>query len=234
VELQLNDRTPPAATTINVVDQEIDAGISTRDTVNNKITLDDSGGTVINVDPKNTAFIVNGKPGSFTDLANGMTVHVVVSLQMDFDGIADRVIHYCQDNSISYTSSIPQSAFTDGDGIDDVTLVTAFNAAEAPTINPGTLVPGDAVTGSGSGLDPHISPENAALQAQRVAAARKLPKEKVLQLIEQYTDRPNLGFLGDLGVNVLMLNIALDKLAPPVASTAVPAAVPPVSAPTTR
>ena len=63
VELMLNDKTPPAATAINVADQEIDAGISARDTVNNKITLDDSGSTVINVDPKNTAFIVNGKPG---------------------------------------------------------------------------------------------------------------------------------------------------------------------------
>ena len=94
-------------------------------------------------------------------------------------------------------------------------LVTAFNAATAPTINPATPIPGDAVTGSGSGLDPHISPENAELQAQRVADARKLPKEKVLELIHANTDQPNLGFLGDPGVNVLMLNIALDKLAPP-------------------
>ncbi len=99
-----------------------------------------------------------------------------------------------------------------------------------------TLIPGDAVTGSGSGLDPHISPENAILQAQRVADARKLPKEKVLELIKQHTDQPSLGFLGDPGVNVLMLNIALDKLAPiaptppasPAAATAAsaPAAVP--------
>ena len=73
---------------------------------------------------------------------------------------------------------------------------------------------GDAVTGSGSGLDPHISPENAALQVQRVADARKLPKDKVLELIKASTDQPSLGFHGDPGVNVLMLNIALDKLAP--------------------
>ena len=121
-----------------------------------------------------------------------MTVHVVVSLQMDFDGIADRVIHYCQDNSISYKSSIPDSAFTDADGLDDVKLVTAFNAADTPTINPGTPLPGDAVTGSGSGLDPHISPENAILQAQRWRTLRKLPKEKVLELIKQHTDQPSL------------------------------------------
>ncbi len=214
VELTLNDKTPPTATAVNVADQEIDAGISARDTANNKITLDDSGSTVINVDPKNTAFIVNGKPGAFADLANGMTVHAVVSLQMDFDGIADRVIHYCQDNSIKYTSSVPDSAFTDGDGLDDVKLVTAFNAADSSTINPGTPIPGDAVTASGSGLDPHIGPENAELQAQRVADARKLPLEKVLELIHKHTDGRNLGLLGDPGVNVLMLNIALDNIAP--------------------
>jgi hypothetical protein len=94
-----------------------------------------------------------------------------------------------------------------------------------------TLIPGDAVTGSGSGLDPHISPENAALQARRVADARKLPKEKVLELIKQNTDQPNLGFLGDPGVNVLMLNIALDKLAPLAAPPAAAAAAPSTAAP---
>ena len=77
--------------------------------------------------------------------------------------------------------------------------------------------------GSGSGLDPHISPANALLQAQRVANARKLAKEKVLELIKQNTDQPGLGIFGDPGVNVLMLNIALEKLAPPAAPAAVPA-----------
>ena len=98
--------------------------------------------------------------------------------------------------------------------MDDVKLIAAFNAADNPTIDPSTPIPGDAVAGSGSGLDPHISPENAELQAQRVADARKVPKEKVLELIHQHTDRPSLGFLGDPGVNVLMLNLALDKAAP--------------------
>ncbi len=239
VELSLSDKTPPgtmypwSATAINVADQEIDAGISARDTVNNKITLDDSGSTVINVDPKGTAFIVNGKPGALADLASGMTVHVVASLQMDFDGIADRVIHYCQDNSISYTSSIPDSAFTDGDGLDDVKLVTAFNTADTPTIKPRTPIPADAVTGSGSGLDPHISPENAELQAQRVADARKIPKEKVLDLIKRNTDQPSLGFLGDPGVNVLMLNLALDKAAP-LAAAVVASPGAPATGPATK
>jgi K+-transporting ATPase ATPase C chain len=82
-------------------------------------------------------------------------------------------------------------------------------------------VPADAVTGSGSGLDPHISLENAELQAGRVAKARNLPLEKVGQLIAQHTDRADLGVLGDPGVNVLELNLALDGVAPRAGSTAV-------------
>lgn len=75
-------------------------------------------------------------------------------------------------------------------------------------------VPADAVTASGSGLDPHISPANAALQASRVAKARNLPLEKVSELIDGNTDQPDLGIFGDPGVNVLKLNLALDALAP--------------------
>lgn len=75
-------------------------------------------------------------------------------------------------------------------------------------------VPADAVTESASGLDPHISVRNAELQAQRVAKARGLPSEKVLELVHSNTDGPDLGFLGEPGVNVLMLNLALDNLSP--------------------
>ena len=77
----------------------------------------------------------------------------------------------------------------------------------------GTLVPADAVTTSGSGLDPHISLANAGLQAARVAQARKLSADQVKGLIDQYTADPDLGFLGEPGVNVLRLNLALDALA---------------------
>jgi K+-transporting ATPase ATPase C chain len=73
-------------------------------------------------------------------------------------------------------------------------------------------VPADAVTASGSGLDPHISPRNAELQTPRVARARGLPEEHIRQLIKQNTDGRDFGVLGDPGVNVLKLNLALDQI----------------------
>jgi K+-transporting ATPase ATPase C chain len=78
-----------------------------------------------------------------------------------------------------------------------------------------TEVPVDAVTASGSGLDPEISVANARLQAQRVATARDLPVATVDRLIDQHTDSRSAGFLGDPGVNVLELNLALDALSHP-------------------
>jgi K+-transporting ATPase ATPase C chain len=75
-------------------------------------------------------------------------------------------------------------------------------------------VPADAVTASASGLDPHISPANAQLQALRVAKARGLSLDKVRALLAQHTDRADFNVLGDPGVNVLELNLALDALAP--------------------
>jgi len=73
-------------------------------------------------------------------------------------------------------------------------------------------VPADAVTASGSGLDPHISLRNAELQAGRVAKGRGLPVEEIQPLIRKCTEGPQLGFLGEPHVNVLMLNLALDSL----------------------
>lgn len=81
-------------------------------------------------------------------------------------------------------------------------------------------VPADAVTASASGLDPHISPANAALQMGRIAKARGLKSEQVDQLVRKYTEGPDWGLFGDPGVNVLELNLALDALSLPPASDA--------------
>jgi K+-transporting ATPase ATPase C chain len=76
-------------------------------------------------------------------------------------------------------------------------------------------IPADLVTASGSGLDPDISPASAEAQAARIARARGVPVEQVRDLIAAHTQGRDLGFLGELRVNVLEINLALDQAAPP-------------------
>lgn len=73
-------------------------------------------------------------------------------------------------------------------------------------------VPAEIVTASGSGLDPHITPQCARIQVKRVADARHLDEQTVAQLVEKYTDKPLLGLFGPEKVNVLQLNLALDQI----------------------
>ncbi|HEY8765335.1 MAG TPA: potassium-transporting ATPase subunit C [Solirubrobacteraceae bacterium] len=93
--------------------------------------------------------------------------------------------------------------------------IQAYVALERPYVPQLTAaqVPVDAANTSASGIDPDISPANAAIQAHRVAAVRHLPLEQVTALVAKYTHGRGLGFSGEPGVNVLQLNLALDRLA---------------------
>jgi len=110
-----------------------------------------------------------------------------------FDGIRLRTLHYAMDNGIRFKTDLPLDPFKDKDAnLDDVKLVDAFHDANMPLVltDFSTLIPGDAVTASGSGLDPHISPRNAELQTARVAQVRGIRKEQVEELIDAHNRPP--------------------------------------------
>jgi K+-transporting ATPase ATPase C chain len=156
------------------------------------------------------------------------TIHYAVDNNIDFK-LYHAVYVKQPDGTVTLQrkEEVPLKTFQDAQGnLNDIALVDAFPhpvlGSDAPDYSRtvliagdfSTLIPGDAVTASGSGLDPHISPANAKLQIGRVAAARKISPDEVQKLIDAHTDQPNLGVLGDPGVNVLMLNLALDVKAP--------------------
>lgn len=131
---------------------------------------------------------------------------------VDFDGISLRVVHFCLENGIPYESSAPLEQFKDANGnLDDVKLIKAFNDENAPLMfKPARPLPSDAVTGSASGFDPHISPDTAQAQLGRVARARGISSDRVNELVARFTEAPQMGILGEPRVNVLHLNLALD------------------------
>jgi len=139
-----------------------------------------------------------------------------------YDGVRLRTLHYALDNGITFKTSLPLDGFKDKDGnLDEVKLIEAFPHTGDPADKKkmvltefSTLIPADAVTASGSGLDPHISLENAKLQIARIAKARNMSEADVQKLVNDHTDGPGLGVFGDPGVNVLMLNLSLDSTHP--------------------
>lgn len=135
---------------------------------------------------------------------------------VDFDGIELRLVHYCLENSVPYESSMPLDGFKDAKGeLDDVKLIKAFNDPKTPLVFTAKApVPADAVTGSASGLDPDISPAYADVQIARVAHARNVSQDRVRAVVAAHTHGPDLGFMGEPRVNVLLLNLALDQQAP--------------------
>lgn len=118
---------------------------------------------------------------------------------------------------LSATSPFPYNAAASGGsnfgplhpGLKDAAeaRISALQAAGSP----GKDIPVDLATASGSGLDPHISPAAAEFQTPRVAASRKMPEERVRELVRRHTEGRQFGVLGEPRVNVLRLNLALDR-----------------------
>jgi potassium-transporting ATPase KdpC subunit len=115
------------------------------------------------------------------------------------------------DKLINGIDDDPSTPDTDETYLGFTDLAKAYRGENGLATN--AVIPADAATRSSSGLDPHISPANALLQVERVAKARNASPERVRRLVAEHQSRPLFGFLGEPRVNVLALNLALDRLA---------------------
>jgi potassium-transporting ATPase KdpC subunit len=179
-----------------------------------------AGSSASNLGPSNP-LLVGFIPGVNTVRANGSSFPRGVKQTNPFATKADP---YCVPMSAP-TKSTPSAPVVDPTAGEKFAMAKGTYVCDANTVPERAIayrafnglaanakVPVDAVTASASGLDPDISPANAAAQASRVAKARHLPQAQVDKLISEHTAGRQLGFLGEKAVNVLQLNVALDKL----------------------
>lgn len=154
---------------------------------------------------------------AFPDQANGSIKELngeIVGSELIGQANNDPRYFWPRPSAISY-SPLPSSGSNAGPtnaGLADLVKQRAAEIREANGLDENAEIPKDLLFASASGLDPHISPEAAELQIDRVAAARGLDREHVTDLVEEYTEQPQFLILGEERVNVLLLNIALDKL----------------------
>ncbi len=113
-------------------------------------------------------------------------------------------------NGYDSTSSGGSNYGSTSQALHDAVKQRVADYRKANNLTDDQLVPADAVEASGSGLDPHISVKNALLQVPRVAKARGMSEDDLKKLVDQYTDGRDLGILGEPGVNIVKLNLALD------------------------
>jgi len=140
----------------------------------------------------------------------------VVGSSLIGQDFSDNAFFHSRPSSITYDAS-NSGASNRGWTSSDLKDALAMNRLEWQIANSNTEPPQEMVTASGSGLDPHVSPQGAELQVPRVAAARHLSSAdtaKLLSLVRSFEEAPQMGFLGEPRVNVLMLNLAMDHQFP--------------------
>lgn len=160
----------------------------------------------------------------FPAAANGSLITVddaVVGSALIGQSTSDPAYFWSRPSAVNYMQgSSPEALGSSGAtnaGSTSAALAEAVEARaaafrEAHSLPADAVVPADMLLASGSGLDPHISPEAARLQIDRVAEARGLQRDVVATLVEQHVEPPQSGFLGQPRVNVLLLNLALDAV----------------------